>query len=1427
MITADPQQRVSTLGNIREILVRTAPPEDRDLLLAFAPVVYEEMPDALALRLSPDALASRIRRYFDFVARTMPSAFQLYKGLPGLHVSVRNPDDAEVVEDGASHDVTIVETHTPDAPFIFESLKNYFQKEGLRVFSAVHPIFTIRRQWERVVWTGGPQEDGSRELFCQFRIERVDARERLRRIEHQVFSVLKTVFLGVEDYPSMKRAMSELGTRLRARPGSRAGNGDADAARAFLEWLRADNYVMLGLLRYQFGPDGEPHEDQTSALGVFNDPALVPVVFPGLMEAEQAQLRPAAGDDRIVDIDYCPNAQAIHHLEPIDDILIREWRPDGSIAAATLLLGRLAKGALAAKPQDVPLLKEKLAWLLANSGEASNSHAYRETRALFNHFPRRELLYANVKSLKETIDRLIYMAGDNEIVVARRQGAGYAAVAIGFSDLHYSHKAEEDLKAALGEAFGPISFNTWADLGVIALLLFYFDESTLEHPIDVDEVRDITERVISTWEDRVGAILEQNFGPLEGRRLFKRYVRSETRSGIYRESTRPEEVPDDLKRFETLEAQLETSVRADSSETATLKLYSPRPLGLTETLRTLENLVLPVREEMAIPIVLPDGRRIHLERLKVEAPAAVITAVVEGEERVREALRALQEGRATDDPLNGLILLEGLTWRDVEVLRTLRNHLLQVRPVLNVETVNGVLMRNSRASASLYRAFAARFDPTFQGRREAEIEAGDDAVRTALRAVGNLFDDEILRAVENLVRATVRTNAYQRPERPVFSIKVESGRVDGMVSPRPLFEIYVHSRKLEGIHLRGGRVARGGLRWSDRHDDFRTEILGLMKTQMVKNAIIVPVGSKGGFVLKGQLPPRPALDAYLVERYREYVSGLLDVTDNMVGGDVVHPPEVVRHDDDDPYLVVAADKGTAHLSDTANQVSAQYGFWLGDAFASGGSNGYDHKKEANTARGAWECIRHHFRTLGVDVQSQPFTVAGIGDMAGDVFGNGMLRSRTTRLVAAFNHQHIFIDPSPDPERSFIERERLFRLPRSTWKDYDTAVISSGGGIFDRSAKAITLSAEARAALGIEDEAPSGEEVIRHILTAKVDLLYNGGIGTYVKAATEEDAEVGDRANDRVRVDATDVRARVIGEGGNLGLTQRARLEYWTRGGGVNTDAIDNSGGVDMSDHEVNIKILLDVLLREGRIKSRQERNAILREMTDEVSELVLADNEHQALALTLDGLRSAAAYDEYVVLVEELVTAGIVNRADAAVPTRDELLASPARDRGLPRPLLCVLMGHVKNWARAIAIKTPFASSDAGTPFLDAYFPKRLRTPYGDAFVRHPLRREIVATAAVNHVINKAGIRILLELTAATGKDIGAVVEAWVDVDRQSGAGELRERVLGAGLPPAKEHEALLQIEAGLAQATRAALDGKPSDVKKALKHVTGVLSPA
>jgi glutamate dehydrogenase len=1424
MITADPARRQSVLDETRAILAAQAKPEDRDLLNAFAPIAFGGMPDAMALHLAPAALAARIQGYFSFVVHTMPPPHQLYRGLPGLHVVARNPSERETDATGSLHgghfDVTIVETHTPDAPFIFESLKHFFQKQGIRVLSAVHPIFSVRRQWERIVGIGDAQAEGAKELLCQFRVERIEQPERLRRIEHQVYSLIKTVFLGVEDFAAMRRFLQDLRTRLRDRPGHPPA---AEGAQAFLDWLVADNYVLMGVLRFRRSPEGfEP--DLDAALGAFREPDLLRVVFPGLMEEERRHAEPRADDWRILDIDYRVNASAIHHVEPVDDFVVREWGPNGELEAATLVLGRLAKSAFTARADGIPLLAQKMARLHEASGAAVNSHTWRETRAIFNHFPKRELLYADAAHLKDIIDKMVYLSSDDEIAVSVRPGEGYRALSVAFSGIHYSNKAELDLGQALAAEFGPVAYHCWADCNGTALLVFYFADAAIEHDLDVDRVREITAGVISTWEDQVATALDRSYGAAEGRRLLKRYVRQETRSGLYRALTPASEVPDDLRLFEALEGRLEMGVLPDPGDGLLLKLLSPGPLSLTDTLRTLQNFGLKVVEEINIPLVLPDEKRAWLERLRIDADAAVIATIQRDPERLREGLRAVQEERATDDPLNALVLMADLTWREVEVLRTLRNHLLQIRPAYNVETVTSVLLRNHVAAGALYRSFEAKFSPAREGVRTAAMTRADDTLYAALADVSSLFDDEILRGLENLVSAAVRTNFYQRPQRPVVSIKVESSKVMGMVSPRPLFEIYVHSPLLEGIHLRGGMVARGGIRWSDRHDDFRTEILGLMKTQMVKNSVIVPVGSKGGFVLKGAVPPRPALDAYLIDRYREFVSGLLDVTDNLVDGQVLHPPDVVRHDKDDAYLVVAADKGTAHLSDTANRVSAQYGFWLGDAFASGGSNGYDHKREGITARGAWECVRHHFRNLGVDVQTEPFTMAAIGDLSGDVFGNGVLRSRTTRLVAAFNHQHIFIDPNPDAAASFAERERMFALPRSTWRDYDTARISAGGGIFERAAKSIPLGPAVRQLLDLDEAEASGEDVVRAILRSRVDLLYNGGIGTYVKASSEDHADVGDRANDRVRVDATALRARVVAEGGNLGFTQRGRIEFWYGGGLSNTDAVDNSGGVDMSDHEVNIKILLNLLLRNRVLGSLAERNSLLASMTDEVSDLVLADNAGQALALSLDGIRSARRFETYVDLAQELVTAGILDRHDDAVPTRDELMAGPGHDRGLPRPLLCVMLGNVKNWAYAKTLQSSLPDAEIAQPMLVSYFPTRMREAYREHFALHPLRREIVATAAVNHLINHAGVGFIHRQAAVTGRDVGDIVHAYLMADRESGADAARQQIREAGGKAADEQAQLVAIEDALESAATRLLGNEHVDFGPVLNGMRGLV---
>ncbi len=1397
MITEDPIKRAQVISQVIEILRRKAAPEDNELLLSLAPIILAESPDRILFSFEPEVLAARVMGHFQFVVRAVPPSIQLFKGPPGIHVSIYNPSEEEARAMGGGIaglpiETTVVRTHTIDAPFIFESLKNYLSKAGLRVFSAIHPVFSVRRQWERIVWIGQPHEEGTKESYCYFQIEPVDSKEQMRRMQHEIFAVLKSVFLAVDDFKAMVDLTKKIASLLQ---GKSVGAEQIESARAFLEWLLDENYVFLGVARYTVGQDGRPHRIQDSVTGVFNDPDILPIVFPNLIDEVESHILPSPADTRTISMDFCRHSSAIYHLDPIDYIIVREWNSKCEFIGAYLLLGRLSRGAFLQRASRIPVLKEKIEWILKDTGAVPNTHVYRELLTAFSRMPMRELFYAQPEVLKTILEPIAFMLGDEEIIVRTRKGAGYIVLSIAFSRRRYSYGVQQNISRALADSFGPIAFHTMTDCGTANLLLFYFDLDRLDHPIEEEKVYDLVSPLITTWEDRAYSALEAAFGEREGRRLFKRFVTPETRSGLYRVITSPEMVPGDLKHLDSLEARMEIRIVPRSPEVAMLHLYSMHGLGLTQTLKTLENLGLEVTDELRIPLQLPDSRNCYLYRYEIRGPSAQIAALIAREELFVEALRTLDEGRATDDALNALILSVGMTWREVEALRTIRNHLLQIRSHYNVETVNRVLLNNSAAANALIRCFTSRFDPNLTEDRSKAMDAAKKEFHAALESAASLAEDEVLRALHNLVQSSLRTNFYQILERPAISIKVDSTKIEGMPSPKPMFEIYVHSNRLEGIHLRGGRVARGGIRWSDRHDDFRTEVLGLMQTQMLKNTIIIPVGSKGGFVLKGQTPAPPALDAYLIDRYSEYVSSLLDVTDNIVEGKTIHPPEVARQDGDDPYLVVAADKGTAHLSDTANDISLQYSYWLGDAFASGGKTGYDHKKIGITARGAWECVKHHFRNLGMDIQTQPFTVCGIGDMSGDVFGNGMLLSKATKLVAAFNHIHIFIDPDPDPETSYRERRRLFDLAHSTWRDYDPSKISKGGGIYDRAARAIRISSEMRSLLSIEEENASGEEVIRRILTAKADLLYIGGIGTYIKASNETNAEVGDRTNDRVRVNASEVRARVVGEGGNLGFTHKGRIEFWMQGGLINTDALDNSGGVDTSDHEVNIKILLDILVKKGIIKTKEERNQILAEMTEEVAALVLADNENQSRALSLDGLRSAAHYEEFVDLLDEMKNDGILERNNPHIPTRPELLQSDQKGRGFPRPLLADLLGYIKLWAFDKILHSDVPDQEIARPFLQLYFPKRMQKDFSKHFAEHPLRREIIATLVVNYVVNNGGISLLHRLLAASKADLNKVVLAYLKADQTAGAAALRRRTLESGLSAAAEHQALLKVE--------------------------------
>lgn len=1400
MITRDPIARQLRLDEIEKLLKATAPPEDTQLLLDFSRAVFAAMPDSIALDGDANRTAERLIQHFRFFVHELPDAHQAGPGVPGLHVRVRNLGVTEtrvIAGKTVSAEVTVVDTHTLDGPFIFESLKNYFRKASIRVISNVHPILSVKRQWGKVTAIGPAGDEGTREVHCHFRIDKIEDEDRLREIQDEIHAVLKAVFASVHDFSAMRRNLSDTAARIRDRRGDSVR---LQASKEFLEWLHDDNYILQGLACYKVSPAGELVRQPESALGVFTDPDLLHVVFPRMVEEIEQRLIPAPEDDRIIVIDYGNHAASLHSVEPVDDVVIREWAEDGSLAGITLLLGRFSMTALIARPTDIPLLRQKQDYLLENCGGLKNSHAYRETRAAFNRMPKRELFYTDRASLKRIVDQIVFATGADDLFVQIRQGAVYQALYLVFPHSRYSVQMERDLKKKYQEAFGPITFVTSADLGYTSMIVFYFDGENLAEPLDASRAEEIASQETNTWTDRVSLEMVRHFGDAQGRKLFDRYVRSESRSGVYRELTPAEQVPKDIECLEQLSQGLGARALPRSAGQATLKVFSLRPLVLSEIFRTLTNLGLMVDEEVSINLALPNGRNGHIYQFETRASSRVIGALATDISSVISALRLIDEGRATDDALQALILEGGMSAREIEVLRCLRNHLLQLRTHYNVETVNQALLRNTPATVAISRHFTARFDPALGSDRKQAVEIAEAQVDDAFDAIESLQDDEILRGLSGLVNAALRTNAFQRPERPVISIKFDSRSIPLVPNPKPMFEIAVHSRKVQGVHLRGGKVARGGIRWSDRHDDFRREVLGLMKTQMVKNSIIVPVGSKGGFVLKGTVPSRPALDNYLIERYSEYVSGLLDITDNIVDGAVLHPPDVVRYDGDDPYLVVAADKGTAHLSDTANGVSNQYGFWLGDAFASGGSVGYDHKKVGITARGAWECVKHHFANLGVDCQVDPITVAGIGDMGGDVFGNGMLMSPVIRLVAAFNHAHIFVDPTPDAAASFTERDRLFKLPRSSWRDYNASSISAGGGIFDRGAKSIPLSDEMRAALGIEgdEEALSGEELIRAILKAPVDLLYNGGIGTYVKASTEEHQDVGDRANDRVRVDASQVRARVISEGGNLGLTQKGRLELARRGVLLNTDAIDNSAGVDMSDHEVNIKILMSNLLKAGALGGIEERNDLLAEMTEDVADLCLADNSNQALAITLDVLRSRAALDEMLDCIDDLVAAQFLNPVVDSVPARDVLRRDSA-ETGLPRPLLAMLLGETKRYLAEEVMATEFPGSPEAASILASYFPERLQKQYAEHFAAHPLKREIVTTVAVNHVVNTAGIAFVRHAMEATGRGVGEVFAAFYQVSNAEGAVEARKAIHAAAQDAASGQAELLAFETRLA----------------------------
>ncbi|PVY78737.1 glutamate dehydrogenase (NAD) [Cupriavidus alkaliphilus] len=1302
------------------------------------------------------------------------------KFTPGsARIRVYNPN---LEEHGWHSDHTVVEIVNDDMPFLVDSVTMEINRQGLALHSAIHPVFRVWRGGagiERIAPGGaGEADDSSRlESFIHFEIDRTGESSRLDALRSGISQVLVDVRAAVEDWPEMCDITRATIDAMAQSPD--AASAESVEARAFLEWMMDDHFSFLGQRDYQLvARDGRYFLRGVagSGAGILRESLREP-------DAEDLTPLPAAATAIIegsspIFVTKANSRATVHRPGYLDYVGVKLLDENGQLFGERRFVGLYTSTAYMAPIADIPLVRRKCANILARAGFLAKGHLYKSLVTILEQYPRDELFQATEDELFDITTGILRLQEHQRtrLFVRRDRFDRFVSCLVFVPRDKYNTDLRQKIQKLLTAAFHGTSCEftpLLSESPLARIQLTVRGEPGTMPKVDTQELEARIVHASRRWQDDLAEALHESHGEEHGNRLLQRYGGSFPAG--YREdypartAVRDIELMEHAVRGNGMAMNLYRPIEA-APGAFRFKVYrAGEPIALSLSLPMLEHLGVRVDEERPYRIEPDSGALVWVHDFGLEIAdggAAAEFDIARVKALFEDAFARAWHGEIENDDLNRLVLRAELAARDVTILRAYARYLRQVGSTFSDAYIERALTGNAGIAAMLVALFVARFDTFSQVAADTARQARCDKlladIGTALDKVPNLDEDRILRLFLGVINATVRTNYFHRGEdgqpRPYLSFKFNPALVPGLPEPRPMFEIWVYSPRVEGVHLRGGRVARGGLRWSDRREDFRTEVLGLMKAQMVKNTVIVPVGSKGGFVVKRPPPPTDR-DAFLREGiacYQTFLRGLLDLTDNLVGGELVPPPEVVRHDDNDPYLVVAADKGTATFSDFANAISAEYGFWLDDAFASGGSVGYDHKKMGITARGAWESVKRHFREMGIDIQATDFTVAGIGDMSGDVFGNGMLLSPHIRLVAAFDHRHVFLDPDPDPARSLQERARLFGLPRSSWADYDATLISGGGGIFPRTAKTIPLSPQVQKVLGITASALSPAELIHAILMAPVDLLYNGGIGTYVKSSQETHLQAGDRTNDAVRVNGSDLRCKVVGEGGNLGFTQLGRIEFARKGGRINTDAIDNSAGVDCSDHEVNIKILLGLVVADGEMTEKQ-RNKLLAEMTDEVGLLVLQDNYYQTQALSVAGRSSGALLDGEARLVRWLERAGRLNRALEFLPSDEDIAERKLAGEGLTSPERAVLLAYSKMWLYDELLGSDVPEDGLVSGLLVDYFPVPLRQRYGEAMQRHPLRREILSTHLTNMLVNRIGatfVHRIMEETDARPADI-------------------------------------------------------------------------
>ncbi len=1293
----------------------------------------------------------------------------------GTRLRAYNP---RLEEHGWESTHTVIEIVNDDMPFLVDSITMEVNRQGLTLHLIVHPVMRVVRDaaGNYLGLAGeGEAEKGRYESIIHVEVDRRTEPADLEALQAGLTRVLDDVRAAVADWPAMRERLADIVAEVESRPPP--VEDDRDEVLAFLKWIGDGNFVLLGCRDYDLVTTGGENELRIrpgSGQGLLRESGEEKLSR--AFAALPPQLKAQAHLPRLLTLTKTNSRSTVHRPGYLDYIGIKVFDAEGRVVGERRVIGLLASTAYSTRPIYIPLLRRKVAAVIERAGLMPGSHAAKALLTILERYPRDELFQIEVDELYAHAVAILRL-GERQrtrLLVRCDPFARFVSCLVYVPREHYNTEQRRRMQAVLMEAFNGASSEFDVHFSESALARIQIVVRTRESvipPFDVRELEQRLARAARRWEDDLQQALVVHCGEERGMALFARYCNAFPAG--YREHYPARVAVFDVEQMESLTGDdglamsLYVPLEAPPGR-LNFKLYrAGAPVALSTSLPMLEHMGVQVIDERPAEIDRQDGRRIWIHDFGLAHAGSGELDVDRLRPLFQDAFLRVWRSEIENDDFNRLTLLAGLGWREVSVLRAYAKYMRQAGFTFSQSYMEQTLAAYPALARELFALFAARFDPAHERNRESQCVRLVVHIEEALNKVANLDEDRILRQFLAMIEATLRTNYFQpgadgRPK-PWISFKFDPGRIPNLPHPRPMFEIFVYSPRVEGVHLRGGKVARGGLRWSDRMEDFRTEILGLVKAQIVKNAVIVPVGSKGGFVLKAPPPAgdREALMAEGVACYRTYLRGLLDITDNLRLGKVLPPPRVVRHDEDDPYLVVAADKGTATFSDYANAVAAEYGFWLGDAFASGGSVGYDHKKMGITARGAWESAKRHFRELGTNIQEQPFSVVGIGDMSGDVFGNGMLLSKCIRLVAAFDHRHIFLDPDPDPAATWEERARLFGLPRSSWDDYDRSRISEGGGVWPRSAKSIPLSPQVRAALGTEAEALTPAELIRCILRAPVDLLYNGGIGTYVKAASETDAAVGDRANDALRVNGAELRCRVVVEGGNLGVTQLGRIEYALKGGKINTDAIDNSGGVDCSDHEVNIKILLDRVVAEGELTEKQ-RNKLLADMTEEVAGLVLRDNYGQTQILSVMRARGAALLGEQGDFIRRLAHSGRLNRKLEFLPMDEELAERSASRTGLVTPELAVLLAYCKIELFELVLASDVPEDPYISTALLRYFPVPLRERYPAQIAEHPLRREIIATHVVNSMVNRVGLTFVNRLQGEVGATPAEIVRAYM-----------------------------------------------------------------